>query len=301
MRAILCLCAWGGSILLSMMEPAARRVSLSPLWRRVRIYALLLLVVAGTAAATWYGTKSLWDGVRPGVAMQSRFDPVLFGVALLMFPSLLAWNLIRARWSAGGANLTREERVRQIAQCANQSGVRRTPTWLMLQLCVLWCNHWAREQSAPVWKRVAGVIGLTLMLLLIVILSALGVVFIGAGLGTLQTMGLVMVIFGLLLLLFPYFFIRQCVRRKRETGNLRTTAHELNEAQAHYAEWLGSESQKPLRSKLISAAFMVIALSVYWARSMVLHIGHRDWFGPAMWTAFGLYAMWVQFSRPKLV
>ena len=176
-----------------------------------------------------------------------------------------------------------------------------TPPWSWVMYAVKWSVFSAMEPAAPIWQRVAGWALLVIFVALLLGITGMGVVFIGAGLGTMGSGGLIMVGFGALLFVFPAQAVRWCVRRKRMTGSLRVSREELGRMRAQSAAWRAAERQKPLGSKIVTTAVIVVLLSGWWLRVALRHAQHPhdDWFNPAMWTLVGIYLVWDQFRRPK--
>src|SRR5580693_7976315 len=101
------------------------------------------------------------------------------------------------------------------------------PPGLWVSLAVHWANYCARESSVTIWKRSLGWLLLVLSAAFLLGAGALGVIFIGAGIGTIDSGGIVMIFFGAVLFVLPGFAVWSCVRRWRSTGSLRTSLQEL--------------------------------------------------------------------------
>src|SRR5580698_134238 len=100
------------------------------------------------------------------------------------------------------------------------------PPGLWVPLGVHWPNYYARESSVVIWKRLLAWTLLVLAVALLLGITAFGVICIGAGLGTIDSGGIVMIFMGALLLVLPGSAVWFCVSRWRANGSLRTSPQE---------------------------------------------------------------------------
>lgn len=171
------------------------------------------------------------------------------------------------------------------------------PPWLWVRLALNWANFKARDSDAMIWKRLLAWTLLVLSAAFLLGVTAYGVIFIGAGLFTIDSGGIVMIFFGAVLFVFPCRAVWFCVKRWRTVGSLRTSPQELQHLKDLHAAWETSESQKTSRDKLSFAVFVVVLLTGWtiWQ----LHARRPNFFTLGFWGLFGAYVIWVQFRRPK--
>jgi hypothetical protein len=276
------------------------------LWRRVRAWAIVALVYGVFVGMAAGAVRLVWAAVRPGVGLEDRIFYAMMACGLLVAPGLLVWGFLKRKWKSGRWGMTREESAQTMAVCrvrAQGQGRMSAPPWAWVEYAAGWGVWAAFEAGVPGRQRVAGwgvLVGFGVLLLGI---TAIGVVFSGAGLDTFWRLGWLLALFGVALFVFPVRAVMFLVRRRRERGSVGLSRAELGVMGEQRRTWRVREWEKPLRTKILTTAFMILFLGLWWARAL-LHSshGHRDgWVTPAMWTVFGVYGVWVQFRRPRAV
>jgi hypothetical protein len=274
----------------------------APQWTRVRARTLIVFIYAVLLTMAGAAVALIIRIFQPSKTPDERLGFLLVAAALLLIPGRVAWTYVRTKWTTGHWFMTREKSAQVLAQCSTQRfSSSQAPPWGWILFAVHWANYSARDAKAPLPKRALGWTLLILFIAALLGLTGLGVIFIGAGIGTIHSLGLIMVFVGALILLFPALAARSLRRRVRRTGSWRTSQDELRQMAAQRNEWRVRESQKPLRTKIISTVIMVAIITVWWVKEAMRHArhAHYDWFNPALWTVFALYAIWIQFREPK--
>ena len=272
------------------------------LWKRVLAWSVLVGLYAASIGMAGFGVRLILHGLRPGIEVGDRLGLFSMAAGLLVFPVALVSVFVRTKLKSGRWAMSKKEAMQRHAQCAaRRVGPMRTPPWSFILFAVHWSNFTARDERTPAWKRAVGWTLLVLFGATLLGMAAFGVIFIGAGLDTFLSLGWMMMVFGLMLWVVPVQAVRACLRRRRETGSLRTSEDELAQLSVQRTVWEFGESQKPLRSKVISTVLMAIVLGVFWMRSVVYPTrhSHPNWVTPGMWTLFAAYVVWVQFRKPK--
>jgi hypothetical protein len=273
-----------------------------PLWRRVRAWTVILSLYAVILGMAGLAVTLIRHSFRSGIALEDRLFLLSGTVALLVPPITLAWVYLRTRWTTGRWLTTNQERVQRLSQCSAQRSVaRQAPPWSWVRFAANWANYSAMESSLPLWQRALGWSLLAVFATLMLSAIALSIIFMGAGFATIRSLGIVIVGCGALLLVIPGQVVWVCISRFRMTGSIRTTKEELQQMGAQSTEWQVREWQKPLRSKILTTAVVVAVLSAWWIRIGLHHSrhAHENWFNPGLWTLFAIYAIWIQFRKPK--
>jgi ABC-type multidrug transport system fused ATPase/permease subunit len=274
----------------------------APLWKRVRALALIVFLYAITVAMAGAAIALIIRIFRPGTPPEDRLTFLMIAPALLVIPGGVAWKYLRTKWTTGRWFMTREKSAQVLVQCSTQKfSSTQAPPWGWILFAVHWANYAARDPDAPLAKRVLGWTMLVLVIAALLGVTGLGVIFIGAGIDTIHSVGPIMVIVGALILLFPALAARSLRRRVRSTGSWRTSQDELGQMVAQRNEWRIRENRKSLRAKIISTVITVAIITVWWMREAMRHARHEhyDWFNPTLWTVFAIYAIWIQFRKPK--
>jgi hypothetical protein len=274
----------------------------APLWKRVRAWTIILGLYAATLAMVVFAVTLVQHSFRSGTAIEDRLCLLLGAGMLLVLPVRVAWVYICSKWITGRWLVTKQKRDQTFSQCSTRRLVAsQTPPWSWLRFAANWANYSAMESSLPLWQCVLGWTLLVAFAALLLFVIALGVIMMGAGIATIHTGGLVMVGFGALVLLIPGQVAWSYIGRYRTTGSIRTTQDELRQMSAQITEWRAREWRKPLRTKILSMVVITAIFSVWWIRVALRHSrhAHESWFNPALWTLFAIYAMWIQFRKPK--
>ena len=180
-------------------------------------------------------------------------------------------RLKTGRWR-GTLEQRQQDRAQRLATCSTVRGKRvcAANQTSPIGYAVKWASYAAFAPEYTAWQRAAAWLVLAGYTLGLLALTALGVVMIGAGLGTWSTGGLLILGLGFAALIWPAVAVVRLVRGLRE-GKVGTTREELDELRAQRSAWAARERQKPLRSKLIGTAVMVAVYALWWMRVTVHH------------------------------
>jgi len=273
----------------------------------MRAWTILLGVCAIILGMAAGGFVLIRSAFHPGRTWDDSFYNLILALGLLAPLLFIVWHFIRIKLRTGrwaGDKQEKDERLRQIAQrrSAQSLAINRARPLPWGRYIVLWASYAAFESSYPLWQRTAGWTVLSGYALYLLALTAIGAVCIGASFAEHNTLRarLLFIGLGLLLFLIPGMAVRNFVRRMG-AGRLCATRDELAETQARRTAWRVRESEKPLRSKLITCAFLVLLYAAWWIRVTVHRAQHphQSWIGPALGTPGLLYLIWSQFRRPK--
>jgi hypothetical protein len=273
----------------------------APLWKRIRAWTIIVLLYAAIAAMAVYGCVVLYRAFKPGLPLDDRFAHIFAAAALLLIPAFLIRVFLRNKWTTGRWFPPRSQ-TSYASQCSiNRSRTTQSPPWSWFGYAADWANHSAFNAALPLWRRIAGWTLLIAFAAILLACTGVSILFIGAGLDTVRTGGLIMIFFGLVLLLYPILAARSYFRRWRNTGTVLIPLSELEQARARQSQSFERERQKPLRTKIISTIIALIGLTYWWFRETLFHTRHphESWVTPAMWTVFFAYATWNQFRKPK--
>ena len=274
----------------------------APLWKRVRAWTVILGLYAVILGMAGFGVTLIRSNFRSGKALDDRLFLLLGGAALLIPLVRVAWVYLRSKWIKGRWLMTKQESAQLLSQCsARRFRASEIPPWSWIRFGVNWANYSAMEPKNPLWKRALGWTLLIAFVALMLLLTGFGVIFTVAGFATIASGGLVIIGFGALLFVVPIQATWSCIRRIRTMGSLRTPQEELRQMGVQTTEWQDRETQKPLRSKVVSTVIIAAILSGWWVRVTLHHPQHphETWFNPALWTLFAIYAIRVQFRKPK--
>lgn len=282
-------------------EPNAAKIPPPP-WRRVRAWAMVCILYGFVLALAAASFVVLRHAFAPDLDITDRLYRLFGAAALLAFPALVAFYLIRARLTAGRWSVPREQTLQRVAQCAERPQGRVRPQQRSLVLFVLhWANLAVRDPQSHLFKGLIGVLVLIAYAAALLAVCALSLILVGAGIATFASFGWMMILFGLILLIIPAQFIAATVHRYRSHGDLRSSQDDLAGILAARSLWSRQQRQQSLRSRLISTAVFLAVLTIFWLRVTVYHSRHphESWVTPLFWTLFGLYLIWNQFRRPK--
>lgn len=274
----------------------------APLRKPVLAWASVFFLYAVTLGMAGFAITLIRHSFRSGIPFDDRVYLLTGAAVLLAFPVRVAWVYIRSKWTSGHWLMTKEESARMRSHCSTQRiGVTQTPPWSWIWFALNWANYSAREPNTSLWRRALGWALLAAFAAVIFAAAGLGIIFIGAGLDSIHSGGLVIVGIGAILLLIPILTAWFCILRKRRTGSLRSHQEDLQQMGVQQTEWQTKESQKPLKSKIVSTVIIVIILGGWWMRETLNYSrhSHADWVNPGLWTLFGIYAIWIQFRKPK--
>jgi hypothetical protein len=290
------------------LDPTGAPKCQPPLWKRVRAWAIIVLVYAvilGMAAAAVQPLRSVF---RPGTALDERLMHLLWAASLLAPLGFVARYFVRMRLKTGRWRGTPEQRQQdrqqRLARCATRNGKRvcAANQTSPLTYAVKWASCSAFDPTCTPWQRTAAWLVLAGYTVVLLAMAAFGVVSFGAACdnGNTITATLLMLAIGVAALLWPGVVAWRLVRGIG-AGKVGTTREELDEFRAQRSEWRMRESQKPLRTKLLSAAFVVVVYGLWWMRVTVHHAQHphESWVSPAMYAPFAIYGIWAQFRAPK--
>jgi len=273
-----------------------------PLWKRVRAWTIISVLYAGVFGLGWAGFLFLRHALRFGMHVDDRIYYGMTGAAMLFIPIRVGWIFLGTKLSTGRWLKTKEADAQQRAQCAAvRSAPMQVPPNSWLVFATNWATFAANDVAAPLWKRILGWALIVFLFAALLATAALGVIFIGAGLDNFLSLGWMMIVFGIALLFIPAVTVWSFLKRKRTTGHWSTSQEELQQYQDRTEQWKVRESQKPLRSKIISTIIYVAALALWWIRDTVYHSrhSHESWTTPALYTVFAAYVIYVQFRKPK--
>jgi hypothetical protein len=273
----------------------------APLWKRVRAWTIILGSYAAILGMAVFAVTLVQHSFRSDSALEDRLL-LLSGAVALVLPVRVAWIYIRTKSTTGRWLMTKQKRDQTLSQCSTRRFVAsQTPPWSWFWLAANWANYSAMESSLPLWQRALGWTFLVAFAALLLSVITFGVIMMGAGIVIIHSVGLVLVGFGALLLLIPGQVIRFYIDRYRTMGSIRTTQEELRQMSVQRTEWRAREWQKPLRTKILSTVVVAAVFSMWWIRVALHHSrhAHEDSFNPGVWTLFAIYAVWIQFRKPK--
>ena len=273
-----------------------------PFRRRIRVWALACGLYGVALALAAAGFVVLRHTFVHGLDVTDRAYRLFAAAALLSFPALIVWLHIRAKRTTGRWLGTTEKGRQRTAQCLMRPQRRIVPQQRSLALFTLhWANITLRDPQSSIFKRLIAVLALILYAAALLAIIAASILLIGAGLATFASLGWLMILFGLILLVLPAQFILALLRRRRSNGDLSSSPDDLAGITAARSQWFNQQRQQPLRTKLISTAFSVTILTVWWLRVTVYHSRHphESWVLPLFWTVTGIYLIWNQFRSPK--
>jgi hypothetical protein len=281
------------------LSPLATQNPRSPRCRtRAQVLATLLLFCVVFVGMAVGGAFAVRSALRPGRAWDDRLYTLAIAATLFAPLSIVGWPFLRRKWKLGRWGVTKEEGRQALTQCSTSTCAAKQTPWITY--IVKWASYAALAPERTPLQRVAAWLVLAIYAIALLALTALGVIFIGAGVGTLATGGLVMAGLGLVILIFPAMAVRSLIRgiRARKVG---ATREELDQMRAQQSAWHAREWQKPLRSKLISTVPTLAFYSLWWLRVTLHHTQHphESWVGPAMFTPVLIYSLYSQFRKPK--
>ena len=280
--------------------PAEPTPSLAPA-SRIRVgFALVLwlgilfVLLAGAA-------KLLFFTFSVRRSLEDTAFYMLGAAALFALPGMFAARLLHNRRTTGLWLPDRERTLRRLALIRSRpQGWRQASPWSWIRAVLLWSGHIAFQSSQPLWKRALGWLLLAFCAVFLLLITRVSIVLIFIGIRADDTAGSVLVVFGAALLLWPAFVARALFLRLR-SGRLPVSAEEMQAVHRQRSAWRKRESQRPLRTKIVSAIFLVAVYALWWLRVTLHHAQHphESRLTPALWTPFVLYTLWAQFSKPK--
>ena len=282
-------------------EPTAAKTPI-PLWRRVRAWALICILYGIFLALAVAGFVVLRHAFGHHLDITDRLYRLFGSAALLTLPALTAWYIVSAKLTTGRWLRPREQTLQRMAQCVMRPRRRILPQQRSLALLALhWANITVRDPQSSIGKRLLAALAFVAYGATLLAIIAASILFIGAGIATFASLGWLMILFGLILLIIPAQFIAAIVSRRRTHGNLRSSPDDLAGITAARSHWFDQQRRQPLRTKLISTAFSLAVLTVWWLRVTVYHSRHphENRTLPIFWTVVGAYLIWNQFRSPK--
>jgi len=276
--------------------------------KRVRVWALFLMICSVVLGLAYGGIRFLVHALRPGAFLGDRIYDAAIALGLLAFPARIFWVILGTRLSTGRWTRTPQERRERVAQCAakrttTRSRVAQPSLWTWLIYGLKWANYTARESETPTARRFAARAVLLLGLMGYLAACLLPLICIGAAFADDNTRTATVLFFAMAALctLLPWWLTRSLLRYRSTHPFMRTRPEELEEIGAQHKQWHIQENQKPLRSKIISTATILAIYGYWWARATVYHSHHANdsWVTPALWTPFAIYGIFVQFRKPK--
>jgi hypothetical protein len=278
-----------------------------PLWKRVRAWTIIVLlyaIILGMAAGAVPLLRSVF---RPGIALDDRLMHLLWAAMLLAPLGFMVRYFVRVRLKTdrwrGTPEQRQQEKVERLAKCSIDGAKRGCAAnhSSPLTYAVKWASCSAFAPECTTWQRTAAWLVLVAYTLAVLGVAAFGVICIGAAFdNNTITATLMILALAFAALLWPGVVAWRLVRGIR-AGKVGTTREELDELRAQRSAWATRESQKPLRTKVLSTAFAAVVYGLWWMRVTVHHAQHprESWVTVAMWTPFFLYSIWVQFRRPR--
>ncbi|HXE07954.1 MAG TPA: hypothetical protein VN612_08665 [Acidobacteriaceae bacterium] len=276
-------------------EPAPPR---APVAKRVRAWTMIWLFVGaivGMAAGGIYILRSSLH--KPG-----GWDNLDIALGLLLPLGFLIWFALKTRIKTG--KWTEDAKTRQATHARNKEklALNRGRPWAPWRYALAWAGYTAFAPACGWWQRAAAWTVLAGEALVMLAVTAFGVIAIGAsfdpsvtGVSKILVAGL-----GLLLFFLPGKAVIALVKRER-AGQMRVSREDLDGLRAQRAAWRKREHEKPLRSKLMTTATILVSYGFLWVRTTLHHKQHphENWMTPAIYTPLALYLIWVQFRRPK--
>ena len=288
--------------------PAAPRPK-AALSKRVRVWALFLLIYSVVLGLAYGGIRFLVHAFRPSAFLGDRIYDVAIACGLLALPARIFWTMLGTRLSTGRWTRTPQERRERMSQCA----AKRTSTgpriaqpslWTWLMYCLKWANYTAREPETPTGRRFAARVVLLVGLLGYLAACLLPLIGVGAAFADDNTRTATVGFFVLagLFALLPWWLTRSLLRYRSTHPFMRTQPEELGEITYRHTQWHIQENQKPLRSKIISTVTILTIYAYWWLRATFYHSHHphETWITPAMWTPLTIYGIYVQYRKPKI-
>lgn len=225
----------------------------------------------------------------------------MFGAAALFaLPGMFAARLLHNRRTTGLWLPDREATLQRLALIRTRpKGWRQASPWSWIRFVVVWSGHVAFRQDRPLWQRLLAAATLVLCAAFLLLIVALSVGLVFLGLRADDTTGSILVVIGAALLLWPVLVVRALILRIRH-GQLRISTEELQDIHRQHIAWRIRQRQRPLRTRVFSAIFLVAVYSLWWLRVTLHHAQHphESRLTPALWTPFVLYTLWAQFSSP---
>jgi hypothetical protein len=284
-------------------QPATPRAK-APLSKRVRAWSLILLICGGVLGLVYGGFHFLLRTFQPHASLDDRIYDAFLAFALLAIPARIFWVALGTRLSTGRWTKSPQERRQRAAQCAaKRPGTVRPSAWTWTVYCLKWANFTARQPEFPAGRRLAARGVLLLALLGYIAACLLPLVGVGAALDDDNTRVATAVfsLTALLIAILPWWLTRSLLRYKRTHPFMQTPPEELEQIRARHTQWHIQESRKPLRDKIIATVITLAVLTFWWLRATVFHPNryHDSWITPAIYTPFALYAVLIQFRKPK--
>jgi len=268
-----------------------------PLGKRIRawtIVSFLFLVLLGTTAGGILYARH--------ISRSGRWDDLPIVMELLLPLGFVVWFFIRHRTRTGKWSESREQQLQRRAEFK----ARRTPARLRARSLgsnvLTWAGYTAFESSCPSWQRAGAWTVLVGYALLQLAFVAVAVIAIGASFADDDTVLQRLLFCGLgLLFLFVAGKNALLLLRRKQAGSLRITREEHAELKTHRDAWRLRESQKPLRSKVVTIVFAVATEAYLWMRVTVFHAHHRheSWITPLFSLPACTWVIWVQLRSPK--
>jgi hypothetical protein len=291
------------------LDPTGAPKCKPPLWKRARAWTIIVLIYAiilGMAAGAVPLLRSVF---RSGVAPDDRLMHLVWAAMLLAPLGFMVRYFVRVRLKTGRWRGTPEQRqqdrAQRLAKCSIESKGKRVCAANQNSLetyAVKWASYTAFAPEGTPWQRTAAWLVLAAYTLAVLAIAAIGIISFGAAFDNSNTVTATLLFIGLGLacLIWPGIVARRLVRGIR-AGKVGTTREELDELRAQRAAWATRESQKPLRTKVMTTVFAAAVYGLWWMRVTVHRAQHprESWVTPAILTPFLFYSIWVQFRRPR--
>ena len=291
------------------LDPLGVPTRKAPLWKRgrVRVWTILILlyaIILGMAAGAVPLLRSVF---RPGIALDDRLMHLLWAAGLLAPLAYTVRYFVRVRLKTGRWRGTPEqrqqERQQRLAQYYPSKGKRvcAAKQTSLVTYAIKWASCSAFDPACTTGQRAVAWLVLTGYTVALLGIAAFGVICFGAAFdNNTITATLAILALGVTALLWPGAVAWRMIRGLR-AGKVGTTREELDQLRAQRSDWRMRESQKPLRTKLLTTVFLVVIYGLWWMRVTVHHAQHphESWVTPAIWTPALIYSIWVQFRRPK--
>jgi len=276
-----------------------------PLSRRVRAWSLVVLICGVVLGLAYGGIHFLLRAFQRSAFLDDRIYDAVLAIVLLAVPARIFWTMLGTRLSTGRWTKTPQQRRQRVAQCAaKRPGVVRPSGWTWTIYCFKWANFTARQPETPVASWFVARAVLLLGLLGYIAACLLPLVAVGAAFADDNTRvaTAVFLLMAPLIAILPWWLTRSLLKYKRTHPFMQTQPQELEAIRAQHTHWRIQESRKPLRAKIITTAVTLAVPLFWWLRSTIFHSHHHNdsWITAAMYTPFALYAVFVQFHKPKV-
>jgi hypothetical protein len=268
-----------------------------PFWKRTLGWSILVLLLAVMASMVVGGIFLLRHTFSQNIAPDDRLFDGLYAAALLTLPASLIWILIKTRITTG--RWTGHQQQRSLA-CYPQFN-SSPANWITFS--TNWATFTAGDRSASMQKRAIAWTTIVLFAAGLLAVTAFAVICFGAAFADDNTAleRFLFLALGAAILLFPGLTVWSFIKKKRLTGSWRTSREQMQTMTAARERWRMREYARPMRSKMSVLAINAVVLLVLWLRTTVFHAHHphSSWITPAFWTVVAVYAVGIQFRKPR--